>query len=188
MNEWLISHMLHASYHLGLPIYQLICLPINLLLLPVHLYFLYYNVGVNGVLWPVRIFLNVKICFFRLWCLKCLAESLIIFITWPHWGLWWLIILGREIGTNICRSFRWGSFASSWLCCASFNNTRGSRCWSLWWWLRWGLGSWKRYFLFFKSKLLSEGRRHSSWLSLMIEFACWGFCCICHCWYWGLIS
>jgi hypothetical protein len=36
--------MLHASDHLCLPIYQLICLPINFLLLAVHFYFLDYNV------------------------------------------------------------------------------------------------------------------------------------------------
>lgn len=36
--------MLHASDHLSLPIYQLICLSIYFLFLAIHLYFLYYNI------------------------------------------------------------------------------------------------------------------------------------------------
>ena len=94
-----ISHLLHACDHLRLPVYQLICLPVHLLLPPVHLYFLDYNVRVDGILRPVWISLYIEFFFFGLG-FNSLAESLKILIVRTHWCLGRRrILLGRKFGT-----------------------------------------------------------------------------------------
>lgn len=78
--------MLHARDHLCLPIYQLICFSIYLLLPAVHLYFLNNNIGVDSVLRPVWILFYIEFLFFRFGFYR-LTEGLEILIIRPYWCL-----------------------------------------------------------------------------------------------------
>lgn len=177
--------MLHASDHLCLPIYQLICLPINLLLLAVHLYFLYYNVWVDSILGPVRVLFYIEFLFFWLGLYR-LSKCLKILIIRSYWCLW-RILLGSEFGTYIGSStpINWWTLATCRFC-PCFNHTSSCVCLlflsgrpfqtrlsgrSLW--------TWKCDFFFFKGLLLSE--RRIIWLCLLCQLACWIFWCCCCC-------
>ena len=126
--------MLHASDHLSLPIYQLICLSIYFLLLSIHLYFLHYNIWVDSVLRPVRIVLYIEFLFFRLG-FYCLTKGLKILIIWSHGCLWrrLRILLGCKFGADIgsSTSISCWTFPASWFC-PCFNNSSCCVCLLFW--------------------------------------------------------
>jgi hypothetical protein len=80
--------MLHARDHLCLPIYQLIRLPIHLLFLSIHFYFLNNYVGVDGILRPIWVLFDIKFLLLcRLSSFYCLSECLKILVTGSHRSL-----------------------------------------------------------------------------------------------------
>ncbi len=177
--------MLHASDHLCFSIYQLICLPINFLLLAVHFYFLHYNVWVDSILGPVRVLFYIEFLLFW-FCLYRLTKCLKILIIWSHWCLW-RIFLGRKFSTNIgSRSpITWRTLATRRFC-SSFNYSSSCICLLFWCsgpfqsWLSGSLWTRKCNFFFFKSQLLSEWR--ILWFCLLRLFTCWIFWSTQCCW------
>ena len=107
--------MLNPSPSDSLSINQLVSLSINLLLLPIHFYLLYYHIRVNSILRHVRVILNVEltvnwivrrlnlfsllnlVAYNSLFLLACSSLGLL--------ALWssWLLIFGRNTGrTHFC--------------------------------------------------------------------------------------
>ncbi len=147
--------MLHASDHLSLPIYQLICLSIYFLFLAIHLYFLYYNIWIDSILRPVRIMFNIEFFLFG-FGLYSLAKGLKILIIRAH-GCLWRILFSSKCGANIGSGTsitRWTLAACRF--CPWFNHTRSCGCLLFWCCrsfqtrLSWSLWAWKSDFFFFK--------------------------------------
>jgi hypothetical protein len=79
--------MLHARDHLCLPIYQLIRLPIHLLFLSIHFYFLNDYVGVDGILRPIWVLFDIKFLLLCRLSFYCLSERLKILVVRSYWSL-----------------------------------------------------------------------------------------------------
>jgi len=83
-----MSHLLHPRDDLRLAIYQLVCLPIHFLFLPIHLYLFNDDIRVHCVLWPVRVLLYIELLFFYTLLLRnSLAKCLVVLFARSHGSL-----------------------------------------------------------------------------------------------------